>query len=77
MAYVIIELQTDENGSTATPPLKTEKEHDKAKSVFHQTAASASISSVPIHTVLWLTETGEQLDKEVCVHQKKEEEKTA
>lgn len=77
MAYVIIELQTDENGNTATPPLKTATEYDQARSVFHQTAASASISSVPVHTVLWLTETGEQLDKEVCVHQKKEEEKTA
>ena len=72
MAYVIIELQTDENGSTATPPIKTANEYNEARSVFHQTAASASISSVPVHTVLWLSETGEQLDKEICVHPKEE-----
>lgn len=68
MAYVILELQTDASGSTATPPLKTEKDRDKAMQSFHQTAAAAAVSSVVVHTVVLLNETGESEKKEVFVH---------
>lgn len=70
MAYVILELQTDASGSTAAPPLKTEKEYNKAVQSFHQTAAAAAVSSVPVHTVVLLNETGvvDNDHKEVFVH---------
>lgn len=69
MAYVIIELQTDANGNTATPPLVTKKDRNEALQTFLATASVAAVSSVPIHTVIVTTETGEQLRKpEVFIH---------
>lgn len=68
MAYVIIELQTQLDGSTATPPLVTKTSHDAALQAFHQTAAVAAVSSVPVHTVVLMTESGEAQKREVFVH---------
>ena len=68
MAYVILELQTNASGSTATPPLVTKTTHDEALQTFHLTAAAAAVSSVPVHTVVLMTETGEVEKKEICVH---------
>lgn len=68
MAYVILELQTDLNGSTATPPLVTKSTYEQALQAFHATAAVAAVSSVPVHTVVLMTETGEVNKKEICVH---------
>ena len=31
MAYLIVELQTDEHGVTVAPPVKTEANYDKVK----------------------------------------------
>ena len=69
MAYCIIELQTQLDGTTATPPLVTKTSHDEALQAFHQTAAVAAVSSVPIHTVVLMTESGEVQKKEICVHE--------
>lgn len=69
MAYVIIELQTDANGNTATPPLVTKKDRNEALQTFLATASVAAVSNVPIHTVIVATETGELLRKpEVFIH---------
>lgn len=69
MAYVILELQTNASGQTATPPLVTETDHDIAKQKYFQVCAAASVSSVPVHTVLLMNEVGETERKEVCVHE--------
>ncbi len=69
MAYVIIELQTDANGNTATPPLVTKKDRNEALQAFLATASVAAVSNVPIHTVIVMTETGEKLrNPEVFIH---------
>lgn len=68
MAYSIIELQTDINGNTSTPPLRTETDLNQARSVYHSVSSSAAISSVYLHVVLLLDERGHQIERSESVH---------
>ena len=73
MAFCIIELQTARDGTTAIPPLKTAADKSHALETFFATASAASVSSVPVHTVVVLDESGEHLRKpEVFVHESEE-----
>lgn len=74
MSFCIIELQTARDGTTAIPPLKTAADKLHALETFLATASAASVSSVPVHTVVVLDESGEYLRKpEVFVHDNVEE----
>lgn len=68
MAYSIVELQTDTEGTTAAPAVKTEKDYDNAKSLFHQTCVYSAISSVYLHVVLLLDERGKEVLRDESVH---------
>ena len=68
MAYSIVELQTDAEGTTAAPPVQTEKDYDNAKSLFHQTCVYSAISSVYLHVVLLLDERGKEILRDESVH---------
>ena len=58
MAYTIVELQTDEYGTTITPPNKVEADKNVAISQWHETCSYAAISSVYMHVVLLISERG-------------------
>lgn len=68
MAYSIVELQTDEHGVTAAPPVKTAENYDQAKSVYHDTCKYSAVSSVYLHVVLLLDERGHELLRDESVH---------
>lgn len=68
MAYSIVELQTDTDGTTAAPAVKTEKDYDNAKSLFHQTCVYSAISRVYLHVVLLLDERGKEVLRDESVH---------
>lgn len=73
MAYCIVELQTNESGATATPPLKTKTDKNEAMSTFLMTAAAAATSSVACHVVLLIDETGQTMKREIFQHLNEEE----
>ena len=69
MAYSIVELQTDEQGATAAPAVKTEKDYDKAKQQFHDVCRYSAVSSVYLHVVLMLDERGREIMRDESIHE--------
>jgi hypothetical protein len=58
MKYVVIELQTDANGNVAN--IITEHNTiNEAEAKFYTILAAAAVSSVPCHTAVILSNTGE------------------
>lgn len=55
--YLIIELQTQADGSTAHLVF-TETERCQAESVFHQKLAYAAVSDLPFHAVVLMDHRG-------------------
>lgn len=68
MAYSIVELQTDEQGATAAPAIKTETDYDKAKQEFHDVCRYSAVSNVFLHVVLMLDERGKEIMRDESVH---------
>lgn len=68
MAYTIVELQTDAEGNTATPPNRVETARNVATSKWHETCSYAAISNVYLHVVLLLGERGEKLERAEFIH---------
>jgi len=55
--YIVIEMQTG-NGSTVVVPPVVYESRNEAESKFHTVMASASVSSVEIHSCAVLDERG-------------------
>jgi hypothetical protein len=68
MKYVIIELQKFADGSVAVPPISTADDFFQARSIFHGICATAAISQVPVHSVVLMTETGQEIGLESFNH---------
>lgn len=66
--YVIIELQKNTDGTVAVPPVHTASSFLEAKSTFFSLCATAAISQVPVHSVVLLNETGQELGLESFNH---------
>lgn len=68
MKYVIIEMQKFSDGTVAVPPIHTEDSFFEARSTFHSLCAIAAVSEVPVHSVVLLNETGQELGLESFNH---------
>lgn len=66
--YVIIELQKNTDGTVAVPPVHTANSFLEARSIFFSICATAAISQVPVHSVVLLSETGQELGLESFNH---------
>jgi hypothetical protein len=69
MKYIIIELQRFADGTVGVPPVNTADDFLNAKSVFHTKCGVAAISSVPVHSVVLLTEAGQTMAYESFNHE--------
>ena len=56
--YILIEMQTD-NGSTSILPPVTYTDRNQADSAYYTRLASATVSSVDVHSVMMFNEHGE------------------
>ena len=65
--YIVIEIQTNANGEVGTI-INQYENINSAESKFHQILASASISEVPVHTAVLMTEKGVTLRAECYDH---------
>lgn len=68
MKYVIIEMQKFSDGTVAVPPIHTEDTFFAARSTFHSLCSIAAVSEVPVHSVVLLNETGQELGLESFNH---------
>ncbi len=66
--YVIIEIQKSSDGTIAVPPISTAETLNAARSTFYTICATAAISSVAVHSVALLTDTGQTIGLESFDH---------
>lgn len=71
MIYIILEIQTYADGTVGTIIEPCDK-FEHAQSVYYHKLAAAVESSVPVHTVVMMTNSGTQLRQESFVHQEEE-----
>lgn len=64
--YIIIELQTNDNGTVGNIVTAVETRKD-AESQYHAKLSSAAISALPAHAVVMMTGEGEVIKRE-CYH---------
>ena len=65
--YIIIELQVANDGTVGNI-VQTASTYNEAMSKYHQILAAAAISSVPKHSCVVLTCSGEMVTHECYVH---------
>ena len=56
--FHIIEIQTTGDTSVVVTPISSSADRNEAESIFHQKMSYAAVSSVPVHSVVLLSETG-------------------
>lgn len=66
--YTILEQQTNANGETSYPPIEKRANRNEAESVFYMKLASAAISSVSVHSVTLLSDSGKEILSKCYVH---------
>ena len=66
--FIIIEIQKANEGSAAVCPVLVFVDRDQAEASYHTKLAAAAVSSVNVHTVTMLTDTGELVKKETFYH---------
>ena len=65
--FAVIEIQ--KNGSTATPITTLFTDKDEAYSKYHQVLAAASVSDVPEHSAILVSEEGSYMLHDKFIHE--------
>ena len=63
--YYVIEIQTNHDGTSGNFVTGFE-DKDTSEDAFLQTRAAANDSSVMIHTVMWIDNKGNNMEKPAC-----------
>ena len=68
MTYIIIEIQKSNNGTVAIVPPSSYTELNKAEQAYHAALSAAAVSSVNVHSVVMLSDTGDRIKGETYYH---------
>lgn len=68
MVYIIIEIQKSNDGTVAIVPPASYTDKDVAEQAYHTALAAAAVSSVNVHSVVMLDDTGARLKGETYYH---------
>ena len=68
MVYIIIEIQKSNNGTVAIVPPASYTDLNKAEQAYHTALSAAAVSSVSVHSVVMLSDTGEWMKGETYYH---------
>lgn len=68
MAYIILEIQKMNDGTTSVVPPLVYSEKDKAEQKYHTVLSYASVSNCDVHTCAMLTDEGQLVKKETYYH---------
>ena len=66
--FIILEIQKSNGGSVAIVPPVTYAERNEAEQKYHLCLSSAAVSSVDVHSVVMLDDTGSRLKGETYYH---------
>lgn len=65
---IIIEIQKRNSGSVAIVPPASYAEQTESEAAYHTALAAAAVSSVDVHSVVMLSDTGERIKGETYYH---------
>lgn len=68
MSYIVVEIQASNNGTVAIVPPTSYINRNIAEQAYHTALSAAAVSSVDIHSVAMLSETGERIKGETYYH---------
>lgn len=71
MQYVVIEMQKGNTLALTTPVVKDTKA--EAEQAYHQTLSYASVSTIPVHSVIMLDDEGNMVKAETYRHENQAE----
>lgn len=72
MKYIVVEIQLNDNGTVGIISTAFDTENE-ALACYHQTLASASVSSLPCHSAVMFNEEGQFLRRDFFRHETKSE----
>lgn len=70
--YLVMEIQVFEDGKTSTPTYAYDN-RNSAEAKYHSILSGASVSKLPKHSAVMLTEEGYYIKSECFEHQKEGE----
>lgn len=56
--YIVLEIQTFDNGTVAVLPANVYNSRNEAESRYHTILAAAAVSSLPCHSAMMVSEDG-------------------
>ena len=66
--YINIEIQKSNQGSVAIVPPASFDDRNAAEAAYHTALAAAAVSSVNVHSVVMLSDTGERIMGQTYYH---------
>jgi len=66
--FIVMEIQTNADGTIGTL-INSYTDRNEAESKYHAILASASISSVPVHSACMFTNEGNMIKSERYIHE--------
>lgn len=66
--YIVIEMQTNADGSVGIPPVASFEDWHEAEARYHSILSVAAVSSVPVHSAAILTNAGVLVKSESYDH---------
>ena len=67
--YIVMELQTAQDGSVSMPPVNTFENWQEAEARYHSILSVAAVSSLPMHTAMIVTGDGMTVRSEHYEHE--------
>lgn len=69
MGFIVIEIQTLQEGQVAIPPAWTYTDRNAAEAQYHSILSVAAASTIPVHAAILMTERGQVLKHEDYEHE--------
>lgn len=66
--YIVLEIQTFDNGQVATLPPTIKATRDEAESVYHSILSYAALSELPMHAAILMTSEGKEIMHQAYTH---------
>ena len=74
MSYIVMEIQTDQNGGVAIVPPSSFNDRNTAEQKYHTILAAAAVSNVPVHAAVMMVNDGRIVMSQFYEHPVPEEE---
>ena len=68
MKYIVIEIQTNTDGTIGVPPVSSFDDRNAAEARYHSILSIAAESLLPEHTAILIDSTGRLLSRQCYTH---------